>query len=160
MSIRIGMAYDVHPFKEDRPLILGGVTIPHHRGLMGHSDADALTHAIMDALLGALSLGTIGDFFPDTDPRFKDADSLILLDEVMRHIHDHGYEIGNIDTMIVCEAPKLAPYVLQIRESLATRMGISLNQMSVKPTRSEKMGFIGREEGLAAHAVVVLNQKS
>ncbi len=160
MTVRIGMAYDVHPFQKERPLILGGVTIPHHQGLMGHSDADALTHAIMDALLGALSLGTIGDFFPDTDPKYKDADSMVLLDEVAKRISDEGYVIGNIDTMLVCEAPKLAPYIQEIRQCLSKRLGIELSQVSVKPTRSEKMGFIGRQEGLAAHAVILLNKRT
>jgi 2-C-methyl-D-erythritol 2,4-cyclodiphosphate synthase len=154
--IRVGLGYDVHALVVGRPLILGGVTIPHETGLLGHSDADVLTHTIMDAMLGALALGTIGDFFPDTDPRFKDADSMGLLDEVWRVVKDKGYRIGNIDAVIVAQRPKLAPFMDAIRGSLADRLGIDIGQVSVKATTSEKLGFEGREEGISTHAIVLL----
>ena len=155
MKIRVGLGYDVHAFSKERPLILAGVTIPHHQGLLGHSDADVLTHTIMDAILGALALGNIGDHFPDTDPKYKGADSMVLLDQVMLLVKDKGYCIQNIDSVIVAQAPKLAPYILQMREALATRMGLNIDQVSVKATTSERLGFEGREEGMSAQAVVL-----
>lgn len=154
--MRIGLGYDVHALVEGRPLILGGVTVPHEKGLLGHSDADVLTHTIMDAMLGALSLGTIGDFFPDTDPKYKGADSMVLLDEVWRVVQEKGYIIGNIDAVIVAQRPKLAPHMDVIRQSLAERLGIEVGCVSVKATTSERLGFEGREEGMSCQAVVLL----
>jgi 2-C-methyl-D-erythritol 2,4-cyclodiphosphate synthase len=154
--MRIGNGYDVHQLVPNRPLILGGVTIPHHLGLLGHSDADVLTHAIMDALLGALAMGTIGDHFPDTDPKYKNANSLHLLQHVLTLIQDAHYTIGNIDTVIVAQKPKLQPHILAIRTRLADTLAIALNQLSVKATTSETLGFEGQELGISAHAVVLL----
>ena len=154
--MRVGLGYDVHALVADRPLIIGGVDIPHTHGLLGHSDADVLTHTIMDALLGALSLGNIGDFFPDTDEAYKDADSLVLLDRVMEEITAKGYRIQNIDSVLIAERPKFAPYIHKIRDTLAKRMGIPMEDISVKATTSEKLGFTGRKEGIAAQAVVLL----
>ncbi len=154
--MRIGNGFDVHQLVPDRPLILGGITIPHHLGLLGHSDADVLTHAIMDALLGALALGTIGDHFPDTDPHFKNANSLGLLQQVYTLMRQNQYAIGNIDTVIVAQKPKLQPYILAIRTQLAETLSLSLSQISVKATTSETLGFEGQELGISAHAVVLL----
>jgi 2-C-methyl-D-erythritol 2,4-cyclodiphosphate synthase len=156
--MRVGIGYDVHQLVEGRKLILGGVTIPHNKGLLGHSDADVLTHTIMDALLGALSLGNIGDFFPDTDPKYKDADSLVLLDEVIATVSSKGYKVGNIDSVIAAQKPKLKPHINLIRTSLATRMNIPLEDLSVKATTTETLGFVGREEGLSSYAVVCLQK--
>ncbi len=159
MSFRIGQGYDVHQFADNRPLILGGVTIPFPKGLLGHSDADVLTHAIMDAILGALCLGSLGDHFPDTSPQFKDSDSMLLLDEVCRLMRNRDYEIVNIDTTVVTEQPKLKPFIDPIRRSISERLSISFEDVSVKATTSELMGFVGREEGMAVHAVVLLNKR-
>ena len=158
MSFRIGQGYDVHQFADNRPLILGGVTIPFPKGLLGHSDADVLTHAIMDAILGALSLGSLGDHFPDTSPQFKDSDSMVLLDEVCRLMRNRDFEIVNIDTTVVTEQPKLKPFIDPIRRSLSERLTIAFEDVSVKATTSELMGFVGREEGMAVHAVVLLKK--
>ncbi len=155
--IRIGTAFDAHRLVPDRPLILGGITIPHHKGLLGHSDADVLAHVIMDAILGALALGSIGDFFPDTDPQFEGADSMQLLTQVQHTMADQGFSIVNMDTTIVAQSPKLAPYILDIRNSIATCMGVSLGQVSVKATTTERMGYEGTEEGISAHAAVLLS---
>ena len=154
--MRIGIGYDVHAFVSDRPLILGGIQIPHSKGLLGHSDADVLTHAIMDAILGALALGNIGTFFPDSDPRFKDINSLHLLAEVIKKMDEKKYKIGNVDSVLICENPKLNPHILAIRTSLANALGISLDQLGLKATTSEKMGFLGREEGIACQSIVLL----
>jgi len=156
--MRVGIGYDVHQLVEGRSLILGGLTIPHSKGLLGHSDADVLTHAIMDALLGALSLGNIGDFFPDTDPKYKDADSLVLLDEVMTHIRSKGYEVANIDSVLAAQQPKLKPHIPAIRDILAKRISIPLEDISVKATTTEKLGFVGREEGLSCYTIVCLKK--
>lgn len=153
---RIGHGVDYHRFANDRPLILGGVTIPFKLGLLGHSDADVLTHTIMDALLGALSLGNIGDHFPDNDPAFKDADSLILLDQVTKLIKEKNYQIINIDTVIIAQEPKLKPHILKIREKLANRLNIQLDQISVKATTTENMGPEGRLEGMSCQGSVLL----
>ncbi len=155
--MRIGFGYDVHRFTEGRPLILGGVSIPAARGLDGHSDADVLIHAIIDALLGAAGLGDIGARFPDTDPALKGADSRELLREVMELIRRNGLEVGNIDTTICLQSPPVSHYIPQIRESLCNTMGTSLKQVSVKATTTEHLGFVGREEGVAVYAVVLLN---
>lgn len=156
MSIRVGIGYDVHQLVEGRLLILGGITVPHEKGLLGHSDADVLTHAIMDAMLGALSLGNIGDHFPDTDPAFKDADSIKLLHKVHELIKERGYKIGNIDSVIAAQRPKLKPYIPAIVAKLADELNIPHTDVAVKATTTEKLGFEGREEGISSQAVVVL----
>ncbi|MBT9313076.1 2-C-methyl-D-erythritol 2,4-cyclodiphosphate synthase [Leptothoe kymatousa] len=159
MNIRIGNGYDIHRLGPDRPLILGGVTIPHTLGLLGHSDADVLTHAIMDALLGALSLGDIGLYFPPTDPKWKGADSLELLDQVYQLVQDRGWAIGNVDSVVVAERPKLKPHIETMRQRLADRLTLAPDQVGIKATTNEKLGPTGREEGIAAYAVVLLVQK-
>lgn len=153
---KIGVGYDVHQLVTGRPLIIGGVHIPYEKGLLGHSDADVLTHAIMDAILGALALGSIGDHFPDTDPAFKDADSLVLLDRTIELMNQRGYKIGNVDSVIMAQQPKMKPYIQTIRETLAIRLGCSVDCVGVKATTTEKLGFVGREEGFASEAVVLL----
>lgn len=146
----------MHRLQVGRPLILGGVTIEHKAGLLGHSDADVLTHAIIDALLGAAALGDIGQMFPDSDPRWKGADSLDLLETVVQMVADEGYRVGNVDTTLVLERPRLRPHIAMIRAELARVLRILPESVSVKATTSEKMGFVGREEGVAAHAVCIL----
>ncbi|OKH23693.1 2-C-methyl-D-erythritol 2,4-cyclodiphosphate synthase [Chroogloeocystis siderophila] len=158
MNIRIGNGYDIHQLSFDRRLILGGVEIPHDRGLLGHSDADVLTHAIMDAMLGALSLGDIGLYFPPTDPQWKGADSLVLLAKVNRLIGDRGWQIGNIDSVVVAERPKLKPHIQQMRSRLAEVLEVQPEQIGIKATTNEKLGPVGREEGIAAYAVALLQQ--
>lgn len=159
MNIRIGNGYDIHRLVPDRPLILGGVEIPHELGLLGHSDADALTHAIMDAMLGALSLGDIGLYFPPTDPKWKGADSLELLSQVDQLIQDKGWKIGNIDSVVVAERPKLKPHINAMRDRLSTTLNLKPDQVGVKATTNEKLDATGREEGIAAYAVVLLVEK-
>jgi 2-C-methyl-D-erythritol 2,4-cyclodiphosphate synthase len=154
--LRVGIGYDVHQFSENRPLILGGVTIPFRLGLLGHSDADVLTHTIMDALLGALSLGNIGDHFPDTDPAYKGADSMVLLDHVYALIQENGYKIGNIDSVLIAQEPKLKPHIPSIRESISKRLSIPIKDISVKATTTEKLGPEGRLEGMSCQAIVLL----
>ena len=156
--MRIGHGYDVHRLAEGRKLILGGVEITWEKGLLGHSDADVLTHAVMDALLGACALGDIGHLFPDSDPAYAGADSLRLLDEVMSRLHAQGFRVGNVDATILAQRPKLAPYLEQMRENLAARMKAALEQVNVKATTEEKLGFTGAEEGIAAHAVCLLER--
>ena len=156
MMMRIGHGYDVHRLVEERKLILGGVDIPYEKGLLGHSDADVLTHAVMDALLGAAGLGDIGRHFPDTDPTYKGADSLKLLDHVMEVLRDNGWQVGNIDATVIAQRPKLAGYIPEMRENLAARMGVSSAQINVKATTEEKLGFTGSGEGISAHAVCLL----
>ena len=158
MNIRIGNGYDIHRLAEGRPLILGGIAIPHHLGLLGHSDADVLTHSIMDAMLGALSLGDIGHYFPPSDPQWAGADSLVLLEQVHKLITSEGWAIGNIDSVIVAERPKLKPHLQDMRDRLATILHLESNQISVKATTNEKLGPVGREEGIAAYAVVLLTR--
>ena len=155
---RIGHGYDVHRLVEGRKLIIGGMEIPHTVGLLGHSDADVLMHAIMDAMLGALALGDIGHLFPDTDEAYKGADSMKLTEEVVRRIRENGYEIGNIDATVIAQAPKLAPYIVQIRENIARVCGCDISQISVKATTEEKLGFTGEKLGISAHAVVLLKK--
>lgn len=154
--MRIGHGYDVHKLVEGRKLILGGVDIPHDKGLLGHSDADVLAHAISDALLGAAALGDIGHLFPDTDDRFLGADSMLLLAEVCRVVRENGYQIGNIDATVLAQKPKLAPHILTMRQNIARACSIDVSQVSVKATTEEHLGFTGREEGIAAHAVALL----
>ena len=156
--LRIGHGYDVHRLVEGRRLILGGVEVPHTLGLLGHSDADVLTHAVMDALLGAAGLGDIGRHFPDTDPAYAGADSLRLLDHVVELLGARGWQVGNVDATILAQRPKLAPYLEQMRENLAARMKAALEQVNVKATTEEKLGFTGAEEGIAAHAVCLLER--
>lgn len=156
MMMRIGHGYDVHRLVEERKLILGGVDIPYERGLLGHSDADVLTHAVMDALLGAAGLGDIGKHFPDTDPTYKGADSLKLLDHVMEVLRDNGWQVGNVDATVIAQRPKLAGYIPEMRENLAARMGVSSGQVNVKATTEEKLGFTGSGDGISAHAVCLL----
>lgn len=157
--MRIGHGYDVHKLVEGRKLILGGVEIPHTVGLLGHSDADVLTHALMDALLGALALGDIGHLFPDSDPAYEGADSIGLLKEVMKRIRAEGYGLCNADITVLAQAPKLAPHILNMRKNLAEAMECDLNQISVKATTEEGLGFTGAKEGIAAHAVVLLESR-
>lgn len=156
--LRIGHGYDVHRLVEGRRLILGGVEVPHTLGLLGHSDADVLTHAVMDALLGAAGLGDIGRHFPDTDPAYAGADSLKLLDHVVELLGARGWQVGNVDATILAQRPKLTPYLEQMRENLAARMKAALEQVNVKATTEEKLGFTGAEEGIAAHAVCLLER--
>ena len=156
--MRVGHGYDVHAFAEGRKLILGGVDIPHSKGLMGHSDADVLTHAVCDALLGAAALGDIGAHFPDTDAAYKGADSLLLLKAVVKLLKDKGYRIENIDSTLIAQKPKLAPYIEQMRKNLAAALGIEMDSVSVKATTEERLGFTGREEGIAAHALCLIEK--
>lgn len=157
--MRIGHGYDVHKLVEGRKLILGGVEISHTLGLLGHSDADVLTHAIMDALLGAAALGDIGQHFPDTDDRYLGADSVVLLRHVVALIDEKGYRIGNLDATVIAQKPKLMVYLPAIRETLAAAMGISVDQLNVKATTEEYLGFTGRQEGISAHCVCLLEEK-
>lgn len=156
--MKIGIGIDAHRLVADRPLILGGVKIPYDQGLLGHSDADVLTHAIMDALLGALALGDIGLHFPPSEESYRDADSVILLRRVMHLIEEKGYRIGNIDAVVVAQAPKLAAFIPKMRERLAGAMEISVGRISVKATTTERMGYEGRGEGISAQAVVLLEE--
>ncbi len=153
---RIGHGYDVHKLVEGRKLILGGVEIPHTVGLLGHSDADVLAHAVMDAMLGALALGDIGHLFPDTDENFKGADSMKLMAEVCRVVREKGYEVGNIDATVIAQAPKLAPHILSMRKNIAKVCGCDVSQISVKATTEEKLGFTGEKLGISAHAVALM----
>ena len=155
-GLRIGQGYDVHAFAPDRKLILGGVDIPHTQGLLGHSDADVLAHAIADALLGGIRGGDIGKLFPDTDPAYAGADSLKLLAAVAQKVRDEGFEILDVDSVIAAQAPKLSPYREQMRENLARAMGIAKQSVGVKATTTEHLGFEGREEGISATAVALL----
>ena len=156
---RIGHGYDVHRLVEGRKLILGGVEIGHTLGLLGHSDADVLLHAISDALLGAAAMGDIGGMFPDTDPAFKDADSLELLKQVIARLKDSGYTVGNIDATVIAQKPKLKPFIYKMRENIAFACGCDILQINVKATTEEKLGFTGNEEGIAAHAVCIIEGK-
>lgn len=156
--MRVGHGYDVHKLVEGRKLILGGVDIPFELGLLGHSDADALTHAVMDALLGAACLGDIGQHFPDSDPTYAGADSLELLHSVAGLLRVSGYRVGNVDATILCQAPKLAPHIPQMRQNLAQAMGVEVDQVSVKATTEEGLGFTGQRLGIAAHAVALLER--
>ena len=154
--MKTGLGMDVHAFAEGRKLILGGVEIPHHKGLLGHSDADVLAHAISDALLGAVRGGDIGKLFPDTDPAYKDADSLKLLAAVATFVRERGYEIIDVDSVVACQAPKLSPYREQMRENLACAMGLEVDAVGVKATTTEWLGYEGREEGVTAYATCLV----
>ena len=157
-KLRVGHGYDVHRLVEGRALILGGVTVPFDRGLLGHSDADVLTHAVMDALLGAAALGDIGQLFPDSDAAYAGADSIALLERVTALLREHGWQVGNVDATVVAQAPKLAPYIPDMRRRLAEAMGLDVDCVSVKATTEERLGFTGRGEGMAAHAVALIER--
>ncbi len=154
--MRVGMGYDVHRLTKDRDLILGGVKIPWEKGLLGHSDADVLIHAIMDALLGAAALGDIGQHFPDTDPAYKGISSIRLLKHVAALLSEKGYGIGNIDAVIIAQKPKMAPHIPQMKENIAEALEIDMDCLNIKATTEEKLGFTGREEGIASEAVCLL----
>ena len=158
LDFRVGTGFDAHRLSEDRPLVLGGVTVPHEKGLLGHSDADVLCHALSDAILGAAALGDMGKFFPDTDPKWKGADSLQMLRECVRLAGEKGWQVGNADATVVCEKPKLALYLSAMADKIAQAMGVNGDQVSVKAKTTEGMGFEGREEGLSAQAVVLLKK--
>ncbi len=154
--IRIGHGYDVHKLVEGRKLIVGGVEIPHEKGLLGHSDADVLLHAVSDALLGAAALGDIGCLFPDNDPKFEGADSLLLLKEVVSVLHKSGYKVGNIDCTLIAQRPRMRLHIDEMRKNIADACGVDIGFVSVKATTEEKLGFTGREEGISAHAVCII----
>ena len=157
-KLRVGHGYDVHRLVEGRALILGGVTVPFDRGLLGHSDADVLTHAVMDALLGAAALGDIGKLFPDSDAAYAGADSIALLERVTALLREHGWQVGNVDATVVAQTPKLAPYIPEMRRRLAEAMGLDMDCVSVKATTEERLGFTGSGEGMAAHAVALIER--
>lgn len=157
--MRIGMGYDVHKLVENRELILGGVNIPYKKGLLGHSDADVLLHAIMDSLLGASALGDIGKHFPDTEPKYKGISSISLLKEVGKLLKDNNFEIGNIDSTIIAQKPKMAPHILNMRENIAEALNISINQINVKATTEEGLGFTGEGLGIASQSICLLTEK-
>ena len=157
-KLRVGHGYDVHRLVEGRALILGGVTVPFDRGLLGHSDADVLTHAVMDALLGAAALGDIGQLFPDSDVAYAGADSIALLERVTALLREHGWQVGNVDATVVAQAPRLAPYIPEMRRRLAEAMGLDVDCVSVKATTEERLGFTGSGEGMAAHAVALIER--
>ena len=157
-KLRVGHGYDVHRLVEGRALILGGVTVPFDRGLLGHSDADVLTHAVMDALLGAAALGDIGRLFPDSDAAYAGADSIALLRRVTALLREHGWQVGNVDATVVAQAPRLAPYIPEMRRRLAEAMGLDVDCVSVKATTEERLGFTGSGEGMAAHAVALIER--
>lgn len=156
---RVGQGFDVHAFQEGRQLIIGGIEIPHTKGLVGHSDADVLLHAITDAALGAIGEGDIGRHFPDTDPKYKDADSAKLLEYIWKIVNDKGYILGNVDCTIMAQKPKMAPYIEQMRNRIAELLDANPSQVNVKATTTEKLGFVGREEGIAALATILLIKK-
>lgn len=158
--MRVGQSTDIHQLAEGRKLILGGVEIEHTKGLVGHSDADALTHAVAEAILGALALGDLGKWFPDTDDKWKGVSSLLILEEVAKMMEEKGYKIGNVDSLVMIEKPKMAPHIEKMRENFAKVLHCDISQVSVKATRGEKMGFVGREEGVQAFAVVLLEEKN
>lgn len=156
--MRIGQSTDIHRLVEGRKLIIGGVEIPHEKGLLGHSDADVLVHAIAEAVLGALALGDLGHYFPDTDPKWEGVSSLVILDEVTKMMEEKGYKIGNIDSLVLIERPKMAPHIQKMRENIAKALHTDVDRVSVKATRGEKLGFVGHEEGVLAQAVVLLEE--
>ncbi len=156
--LRIGHGYDVHAFAENRKCIIGGVEIPYEKGLLGHSDADVLLHAISDSLLGAAALGDIGKHFPDTDPQYKGADSIVLLKNVVNLIHSKGYKVNNIDATVIAQAPKMAPYIQQMRQNIADALCVDVEFVNVKATTEEKLGFTGRKEGISAHCVCLIEK--
>ncbi len=160
MKIKVGFGFDVHQLKENHPFVLGGVHLEHHKGAFGHSDADVLVHAICDAILGAANLEDIGYHFPNTDPKWKDIRSTILLKHCVDLIHEKGWEINNIDAMLCIEAPKIKPYIAEMKAHISEASGVSTEDISIKATTNETMGFIGREEGVVAYAVCLLQKNS
>lgn len=156
MNIRVGIGYDVHALEAERPLILGGVNIPNDVGLKGHSDADVLLHSITDALLGAAALGDIGKHFPDTDPDYEGADSMILLSNVFGILQENGYSIGNVDATIIAETPRMQAHIVEMRENIAEALHCNISEVSVKATTNEKLGSLGRQEGIAVHSVALI----
>jgi 2-C-methyl-D-erythritol 2,4-cyclodiphosphate synthase len=158
MNFRVGFGFDVHQLKDGLDFWLGGIIVPHTKGGLGHSDADVLTHSICDALLGAANLGDIGKHFPDTNPQYKEIDSKLLLKEVMVLIREKGYEIGNIDSTICLQTPKIGPYILEIQRVIAACIGVDVDLVSIKATTTEKLSFVGREEGVSAYATVLINK--
>lgn len=156
--LRIGHGYDVHAFAENRKCIIGGVEIPYEKGLLGHSDADVLLHAVSDSLLGAAALGDIGKHFPDTDPQYKGADSIVLLKNVVNLIHSKGYRVNNIDATVIAQAPKMAPYIQQMRQNIADTLDVDVDFVNVKATTEEKLGFTGRKEGISAHCICLIEK--
>lgn len=158
--MRIGHGYDVHKLTEGRRLILGGVDIPYEKGLLGHSDADVLVHAVMDALLGACAMGDIGRLFPDNDPAYAGADSMKLLDAVMARLQENQFQVGNVDVTVIAQAPKLAPYVPRMKDNLARHLNVATDRVNVKATTEEHLGFTGRGEGIAAHAVALVLEEN
>lgn len=157
--MRIGQSTDIHRFADDRKLVLGGVEIPYEKGLLGHSDADALTHAVAEAILGALALGDLGHHFPDTDSKWEGVNSLIILKEVGKMMKEKGYRIGNVDSLILIEKPKMAPHIEQMRKNFADALDTDISNISVKATRGEGLGFVGRQEGVLAQAIVLLEEE-
>lgn len=157
--LRIGHGYDVHAFADDRKCIIGGVEIPYEKGLLGHSDADVLLHAISDSLLGAAALGDIGKHFPDTDPQYKGADSLVLLENVVNLINLKGFTVNNIDATVIAQAPKMAPFIQQMRQNISNALNVDVDFVNVKATTEEKLGFTGRKEGISAHCVCLIESK-
>ncbi len=156
--MRIGLGYDVHKLVEGRELIIGGVSVPHEKGLLGHSDADVLVHAIMDSMLGALALGDIGKHFPDTDEKYKGADSIKLLEFVNNLINEKGYKVNNIDSIIIAQSPKMAPYIDEMRKNIAIALNTDINNISVKATTEEGLGFTGTKQGISSQSICLLNQ--
>lgn len=159
MMMRIGQSIDIHQLVEGRKLILGGVEIPYEKGLKGHSDADVLLHAIIESIIGAMGLGDIGKHFPDTDDKYKGISSMILLQYTYDMMVENGYTIGNIDSIILCEQPKMAPHIMQMRQNVATTLHCDISQVNIKATRGEKLGFVGRKEGIVSQSVVLLNKE-
>lgn len=156
--MRVGIGYDVHRFEKNRKLIIGGVNIPYDKGLAGHSDADVLIHAIIDALIGAINKGDIGTLFPDTDDKYKDIDSMLLLGEVKKIIAENNFKISNIDSIIIAQSPKMLPYISKMKENIAKILDLNFEQVSVKATTTENLGFEGRKEGISSQAVVLLEE--
>lgn len=159
MMMRIGQSIDIHQLVEGRKLILGGVEIPYEKGLKGHSDADVLLHAIIESIIGAMGLGDIGKHFPDSDDKYKGISSMILLQYTYDMMVENGYTIGNIDSIILCEEPKMAPHIMQMRQNVASTLHCDINQVNIKATRGEKLGFVGRKEGIVSQSVVLLNKE-
>lgn len=159
MMMRIGQSIDIHQLVEGRKLILGGVEIPYEKGLKGHSDADVLLHAIIESIIGAMGLGDIGKHFPDTNDKYKGISSMILLQYTYDMMVENGYTIGNIDSIILCEEPKMAPHIMQMRQNVATTLHCDISQVNIKATRGEKLGFVGRKEGIVSQSVVLLNKE-
>lgn len=157
--MRIGQSVDIHQLVEGRDLILGGVKIEHTKGLLGHSDADVLVHAIMESLIGAMGLGDLGKHFPDTDPKYKGISSILLLEETYKMMEKHGYEVGNIDAIILAERPKMAPHIPLMRENIARALHTDISRINIKATRGEKLGFVGHEEGMVSMAVCLIEEK-